>query len=248
MQWKKEMFDPEITIKHYYCFTQKANERFQDGKLFWDELREDKSNVPFFIPENRADWLESISKASDLEERAQRIGSFAKEYGSKLFSFGVGNGSLEYNIKKFFPHIHLVCSDFAPRTISRLKKVFVEADELFVFDMLNDKWENVVDNGLVLLNRVDTEFDDQQWKAILSNMKKGGVKSVLFVPSDVLSLIDIIVVLLKYGVWKLMGKKSLFCGYKRTLKRFKQMFSSAGYLFKKKVNFNNAQAFLIEVQ
>jgi len=63
-------------------------------------------------------------------------------------------------IKKKEPSLQLKCSDYTPRGIERLKKNFIEADEIFQFDMINGDWTIIDPQNICLFYRVAEVFDD----------------------------------------------------------------------------------------
>lgn len=175
-----------MRVQHDFAASAGAIGPSLHNRRAWDALRD--SGLPgFAIPEDRQEWLASISDRLDLKERAQAIVQICRALGlSRVFSVGAGSGALEFYMKAVDQGLHLTCADYAPGATARLRNVFSECDEVIVFDMLHDKWKPA--NGtLYLLHRVDTELSNQDWRRCFSAMGSAGVSPVLFVVSEFLT-------------------------------------------------------------
>lgn len=219
----------KITMKHYYYFGEKTDAI--GGSLIrpgsWDALRTADSGPQddFSMPETRTAWEERSLSNTALNGRADALTDFLKPRYRRVYSYGVGCAFLEYFLKKRDPMLFLRCSDFTPRVIERLKKVFTEADEIILFDMLSGTWDNGGPDCVHMFHRVDTEFSDQQWRDIFKRMSRSGVENVLFVPSEYLTMKRIIVQKIKYFLYSWTGRKMTFSGFLRTRERFVSLVS-----------------------
>lgn len=237
-----------FTTKYYYYFAKKAKEVGHSllSKKSWDVVRiDDHQDTPFSIPINRSAWIKKGLRSLEIAEHAKIIVELIKSMKlSKVVSVGVGCAWLEYNIKKIYPSLHLICTDFAPKTIQRLRELFLECDSIEEFDMLNGEW-NSQESTLYLLHRVDTEFDNKQWKKIFSDMSYSNVRYILFVPSGFLT----------WRIWVSEKKKLLrhrmrrrqisFAGYLRTRDTFRILWMSQ-YNVKKELLIGKLSGFLLE--
>jgi hypothetical protein len=144
----------------------------------WDAAR--SLPGPFGLPETREEWEESAERG-DLRERARDVVAVAREVGAtRLCSHGVGTASLELNLHRLAPELQLVCTDYAPLTVERLRRLFPEA-EVMLRD-LTDPDPPPAD--LHLMHRLDAELDDDAWRSVLAAIDR----PILFVPNVVLDL------------------------------------------------------------
>lgn len=212
----------ELTLKYFHDFGDKKEKLGEDLNTLnaWDTLRtEEGAKGRFFIPTDRAAWERDAESDRRLNDRAKAVIALADPSVESLYSFGVGAAHLEYWIKKLRPELRIRCSDFAPQGVERLRSVFREADEVFQFDMLNGHWDAIDPKSLVLLYRVDTVFNDEGWRTVLRNMSQAGIRNILFIPSDILSVRKVVYFQLKYFIFWILGRKMLFSGFLRTRQR-----------------------------
>jgi len=211
-----------FTIKQYHNFGD-LSERLKGNLISsvgWDILltaNEDKDSR-LFIPVDRKEWISKIYKIPEILARGKRIAKFLADNGfQKITSVGVGGGYLEYVIKSLLPQIYIKCSDFAPQSVKRLRKVFIECEEIDVFDILNDEWPKQLENEILMFYRVDTEFSDLQWKKIFKKMYDSNVLNILFAPNGFLTFKKILVQKLNQLKALIDRKQTLtFAGYLRT--------------------------------
>jgi len=205
------------TIKHYFPVKQAlAVENLASSATSWDALRTGDDDTWQSIPKDRSMWVARCQQKPEIAVNAKAIVDLVKREGFySIISVGVGAAYLEYNIKKLHPALSLTCSDFTPRSIDRLRDVFLECDSIEVFDMLKDQWQPR-QNALYLLYRVDTEFSDEQWKGLFATMSESNINDVLFVPSVFLGWRFFIKEKL-VNLWhRLKGYRIMFAGYVRT--------------------------------
>jgi hypothetical protein len=105
---------------------------------------------------------------------------------SRLLSVGVGTGHLEYVVKMASPRLRLRCGDFAPATVEALKSRFPESDEISLMDLTVTAWAGDPEEA-VLLNRVDMELANAEWKRVFAAMSLAGTPLVLWVPCGLLT-------------------------------------------------------------
>src|SRR2546430_564364 len=74
-----------------------------------------------------------------------------------------GAAFVELNLARVKPDLDLVCTEFAPRTLARLRHLFPEA-EVRRHDLLVDP---PVAADLHLFHRVDAELSKRQWRSML---------------------------------------------------------------------------------
>jgi hypothetical protein len=144
----------------------------------WDAIR--LLPGPFELPADRASW-ESAADDDELQSRAVAIARVADELGARrICSYGVGTGLLELNLTRLRPDLDLVCTDYAPRALVRLRDLFPEAD-VRRHDLLVDP---PVPADLHLLHRVDSELANRQWREVLARFRE----PILLVATELLEM------------------------------------------------------------
>lgn len=236
----------KLTLKFYYYFDDQKGEL--GGNLIrpeaWDVLRMKEDNGPFGIPKERENWQKICLNNPTLKLRAKDIGKLLKGRFDSLHSFGIGVGCLEFFIKKEDPAVQLTCSDFAPKAVERLREVFFEADRVSQFDMIHGDWSKIDPRGVCLLHRVDRELTDEQWRAVFEKMKLGGIKNILFIPSEMVTFKHIFQQQMKYIIFKLLGRKMTFSGFMRTQERLVSLLTDS-FDIDQIVKIHDLQGFLL---
>jgi hypothetical protein len=147
----------------------------------WDALRT-RTSGPFALAGTREAWERAADERPELEARARRLEAvFARHDAHRLASYGVGGATLECWLKRMAPDRDLVVGDYAPATIERLRPIFPEA-ECVVHDLSADP---PLDADLHLFHRVETEFDNAQWREIFERFSSA---SIVFVAAGELDL------------------------------------------------------------
>ena len=240
----------ELTLKYYHYFGDSKEDL--GGNLntcnAWDILRT-KEGVqgPYYIPEDRETWQQTCLSHQQLKVKAQDIVMWVKPRFNCIYSFGVGAAYLEFLIKKDAPSLRVKCSDFTPQGIDRLKKVFIEAEEIFTFDMIRGDWKMIDPKSLCLLYRVDTVFDDEQWRKVLEKMKRAGIKDALFIPSDILTFKKVLYQQCKYAIFRLLRRKMTFSGFLRSKQRIVSLLGEF-YEIVKVINIGGSTGFLLKLR
>jgi len=239
------------TTKRYSYFGRKAKEVGQNllSKESWDTVRIDKvdndKNILMSIPRDRSLWLKKHLYFPESVEHAKAIIKLIKSMGfSKVISIGVGAAWLEYNIKKFYPSLHLTCTDFAPKCIQRLREVFLECDSIEEFDILSGNWISQ-EHTLYLIYRIDASFDDKQWKTIFFDMNRSNIRYVLFVPHEFLTCWKWAYMKMRFLKHKMLGRQITFAGYFRTKDTFQNIWVPY-YNVKKEISIGQLSGFLLK--
>ena len=141
--------------------------------------------------------------------------------------------------------MYITCTDYATKAIKRLKRVFLECDNIKVFDIINDSWPIAMEKEFVLLNRIDTEFDDATLKNIYSIMSNNGIENILVIPTHILTLQYWLNFILRIIKNKIMKRKMVFAGYSRTKSRFIELFEKNYFILKEK-NIDGTCFFLLK--
>jgi hypothetical protein len=168
-----------IRLRHSYDFGP-ARSVVGDDLLQADAWDAARSLPGFSLPRNRSEW-ERAAALPDLDARARDIAAVARQlHAARLCSHGVGAALLELNLVQKLPEVHLVCTDYAPRTVERLSVMFTEA-EVLLRDLTDDDQPEA---DLHLMHRLDAELGDDEWHDVFARLQK----PIVFVPNVVLGL------------------------------------------------------------
>jgi hypothetical protein len=206
-----------MKIKHYGVF---AN---QNSQLNWEDLRTDPSQLPYFIPLSKADYIERVENNFKFDKEIKFIIDFCIENGiQKIFSIGSGIAQMEYKLKKN-SQLKVYVSD--NNCSSQRLDEFDIFDGVFIFDASIQQIP--VEDSLIFMHRVDTEFDDNQFFDIFDSFRSQNIKYVCFVPAET-ALIKILYAELRTLLSSLLkGKRRSFCGYSRTKSGIKLLWNKS---------------------
>lgn len=220
------------TMRHYYAFGRNVSLAGNDllSPSAWEQVRmtEDIEDVApgFYLPKNRDEWLRMCNQSSSAASCAADIAQIVRRGKfTTVFSAGVGRACIEYHLKRMEPTVHLVCTEYSLRVVERLRQVFLECDRIELLDIKTAGWMDAGARGLVLLNRVDTELNDQEWRAVFKNLAAAGVQDVLIVATGFLTMRTLASELFQRLVSVLCHRRLTFSGYTRTKARFKELWS-----------------------
>ena len=155
----KTIISLKMKIKHHSIFN-----NFQDKSINWNALREDQMEPHYFLPNEKKEYVELCN----LNDNEKLIDSMVKILDNKkiknIFSLGSGRACLEFHLSK---HKEVSISDLS-KSILNLKKfnLFKNVFHLDIFDAL----EKIETHQIVLLGRIDTEFDDKQLKLLFNEI------------------------------------------------------------------------------
>ena len=219
--------------RHYYYFGSEIQKKMVGDNLNmenWDLLRNDEKEGPFSI-EKTVEAYEANCKDSHSYEGAANI--ITREIGkmgyvSKVVSLGVGKGILEWHLKRLNPELRVECTDYAEESVEKLRKVFVNMDDGYPFDMMDGDYRRFGSDSLMIMYRVSTEFNRKQWDDVFMKMHSEGIERIIFVPAELCTIKDIIREEKWHFINRLTGHKDIFCGWMYSESEFLRMFRGTG--------------------
>lgn len=202
-----------MQIKHYSLFNSSST------ILNWQELRNDSNEDPYFLPYTREAYIKKVDSNQKSKITIEIINICKQLKIKKIFSIGSGLAAQEYQLKKYST-IPVIVSDYT-ESINRLKAYNI-FDNAIMLDVLNDPLP-IDENTLVLLPRIDTEFNNNQLSIIFNKCFQLKVKYIWFIPAELLSL-HILAAEIKIALLSLiLNKPRVYCGDARSLGCFKSI-------------------------
>ena len=213
-----------LTVTHRYPF----DLRFANGALAtpdaWDQLR--GADPAFGLGGSREEWLRRAASFAALASQAAQIVALLRGWGvTRMVSVGVGTAILEYHIQTQYPELTLRCGDYAPASLELLRRCFTECRSIEVMDLLDTRWVRDPENEVVLLNRVDTELTDEQWRRVFSDLHRQRVRRIILIPCGLLTPRALARELQTIVRSALRRRPLTKAGYFRTHARMRQLFS-----------------------
>lgn len=144
----------------------------------WDTAR--TVSGAFALPANRSE-LERLADQEELSRRAAAIVAVATARDARILcSHAIGVGALELRIRMLAPALRMICTEYAPRTVDRLRELFPD-EEILLRDLTAPDPPQA---DLHLMHRLDAELSDQEWRQVFAAIPA----PILFVPNVVLGL------------------------------------------------------------
>jgi hypothetical protein len=208
-----------MKINHYSIFSQLSTDNID-----WNRLRDSDLEQSYHIPFNKNDYLLLIQN-SNFDYYIDAILNYCKEHNiNKIVSIGSGRCGLEYHLKSK-SDLSVVVTDTSD-SILRIKK-FNIFDDAYKLNLLNNPNELDVDSKtLILLSRIDTEFDDNNFRELFSILKNKNVKYITLIPAELLSIKIIFAEFKILLISILNNKKRVFCGFARSKSEFRNAWSN----------------------
>ena len=218
-----------MILKHYFDFGEEANAAMgaQDNKnhtgVDWEYIRQDRNNPAFSVEKTREEYIASCQKAQTNKEHAEYMQKWL-ENGKSVCSLGAGKGILEWHLKTMRPDLRICCSDYAEEALNSLKCVFTECDEFKPFDMLAGDYEVLKQYDALIMYRISTEFNEEEWRRIFAKIYKAGVSRIFFVPTEIATIKDWLrEQVLQLRSW-VSGRKPTFAGWMYSADVFSSIF------------------------
>ncbi len=245
-----------MKAKHYYLFDEEVNGKMKGRSLDksnWDVLRMGGKESPFSIEKDIAAYEENCRKALSYKKMAELLCHIVQKYGrnsQKVISLGVGKGVLEWHMKKMLPDIAVECADYTEKAIERLKTVFPDVDDAYVFDILNGDYANLDSNAVYVMHRISTEFNSDDWYKIFRKLYEADIKCVIFIPTDLDTVGTMCKEKIKHVKNVLCKKKDIFCGWLYSEKEFLKFFHNRSnvpkYLVEEKIDCGKTAIYVLK--
>lgn len=208
-----------MPIKHYFYFDKNVSKKMTGNKLDkenWEVLRANAVAGPFAFESTKEEYVKNIKRQETYKERARIIAKMLKNTNIKqIVSLGTGKGIIEYYLKLYLPEISIICTDYTEQSIKKLSE-YTNCDSCKVFDMLNGNYNQFEKETCILAYRVSTGFSLGQWKRIMNNIYKSDVEKMIFVPTEVLTVGEVLQEIKIRVKNILIGKRTMMCGWKYT--------------------------------
>jgi hypothetical protein len=155
-----------LTVRHRYDFG--VDRELVGDDLVrpeaWDRLRT-QTHGPFAMATTRDGLEAQADEREEIGERMRVVSAWLDANGvQSLASYGAGGGIAELWLLRHAPARRLVATDYGEVTIERLRTVLPEL-EVVRHDLLAD---GPLDADVHLFHRIDTEFSNRQFRAVLN--------------------------------------------------------------------------------
>jgi hypothetical protein len=127
-----------------------------------------------------------------LQRHAARVVDLLHILGARaVVSVGVGNGMLEYLLLSRDPSLSIRCGDYATKSLDNLRDRFPECQSVELMDIREPTW--IRPGEVLLMNRVDMELTDSEWRDVFKTLSSRGVDRIVWVPCGLLTLTSALV-------------------------------------------------------
>jgi hypothetical protein len=222
-----------MKIKHHTLI---SKNNISDNKLDWNKLRSSSSEVDYFIPKQKDNYIKLIESLGPPNPLLfNHLKNYIKtENIKRVISIGAGRSVLEYHLKKEL-NLEIIVTD-SDKSINILKdyKIF---DNVYLLDPSIDIFPFKVTNDTIfLLSRIDTEFDDIQLKNLFKILSINNVKHISFIPASILNYKTLLVEFKILIISIIFKRYRIFCGYSRTKSTFFNIWSDFYHTNDKNIN------------
>jgi hypothetical protein len=214
-----------LTLPHWYGFVEGVR-LAPAGPLTeeeWVRLRE--RDTAFGFGSSREKWIDSGRSNSAMLERSEAVTELLKDWGAQqLVSVGVGTGMFEFLLKASAPNLRIRCGDWGAETLQLLRQRFIESESVERMDLRQPTWVRDSEET-VLLNRVDMELSDSEWRQFFKDLAGRGVSRMVWIPCGLLTGASLFKELRGVLVGLGMRRHLYRSGYLRTPARMIELFS-----------------------
>lgn len=187
-------------------------------KIDWNFIRDNPKEPSYFIPFNSKEYIESVELHAKNSFYAEILDYCKKQKITTILSLGSGRCILEYVIKTN-SDAKVIVSDKS-NSINRIRDFQIFDDALQIDYLTESKIDFVDENTMVLLSRIDTEYNDEDFKELFAKFARNNINHICFIPAE---LLDWKIFLIETKIFLkslITNKKRIFCGYARTKSEF----------------------------
>lgn len=237
--------------EHYYYFGKNLQDKMQGNALDmgnWDILRMDEVDGPFSIEKTIESYEANCMKAESYKDIAEIIVCELKNrdrLDRKIVSLGVGKGILEFHLKRICPRLVVECTDYTAGSIEQLKKVFTRMDAGYTFDIIEGDYKTLGVDSTIIMYRVSTEFNRDQWERVFRRMHEEGISNIIFVPTELATEEDMKKEAERHHNNLSRGITDVFCGWLYSEEEFIEMFGDTLYRIDERIPYKNTAVYLL---
>jgi hypothetical protein len=172
-----------VTLRHHFDFGPSrtlVGDALSDASS-WDALRLNGGSG-FRIASDRAEHERQAAQHGEIRDRMATFAEWlTRNRIRSLASYGAGTALPEYWLRCLLPDLTLTLTEAGPETYARLTQLFPE-DCVVQHDLITDA---PVPGDVHLFHRIDTEFSNAQWRALLSRFAD---QQIILMATETLSL------------------------------------------------------------
>ena len=196
----------------------------KQGTKKWDKLRDSVSHQSFFIPKNKNDYLTNLENFKPSKIVISDFEYLNKKFRlEKLISFCGGACQLEYHLMKKFDIVCEVSDN--TNSIERINR-FQIFDKSSKIDVNKNFKINVTPSTVILLSRIDTEFEDYQLEDFFKRLYESNAKWIYFIPAEIITFNTIIIKIKIFLICLLKLRYPVPWGYIRSRNSFEKIWKS----------------------
>jgi hypothetical protein len=202
-----------MKIKNYTIYDKKISKN-------WNKLRNSEEHQSYFIPKNKKEFLERLESYKPTPRIISDFENMKNNFSlNKLVSFCSGSCMLEYYLMKKF-NLYCEVSDNTD-SIKRINKfkIFNKSSKI---DITKNFKIYSTSTSIVLLSRIDTEFEDYQLNELFKKLYESKVDLIYFIPAELISLKTILVKLKIFFICLFKLRLPVSWGYVRSKKGFEK--------------------------
>ena len=176
-----------LTLPHWYGFAEGVRV-VPAGPLTeeeWGRLRERDS--AFGFGRSREEWAAYARSNPAIVARAAAVNRLLKDWGARrVVSVGVGTGIFEFLLKSAAEDLEIRCGDWEADSIALLRERLAGVASVERMDLRRPQWLHDRDE-IALLNRVDMELSDADWRSVFDELAGRGTRRIIWIPCGLLT-------------------------------------------------------------
>jgi hypothetical protein len=203
-----------MKVKHYAIF--KNTLQSLSNPEAWHTIRTDPAETAYYVPDSYED-----RSSSENDTGIFLVNMLESDNTHALYSIGSGVARLEVYLKRQLPNMNVTVSDYND-SILKIKETGI-FDDCQKFNVLADNCSHL-QGKTILMNHLDTEFSDDNFRYMFSTFNDVGIKKLIFIPTQFLTIKTILVELKIFITALVRRKKRTYCGIVRSKNEYTSMF------------------------